>query len=107
MVDSIVRVSFQTNTKANQRANFVLVGHAQNSSGVWPYERVGTALYTCHDAGTREVAEALGRLSTVLKHYSKDLDFVSISVAKKVALEEETISFLPKSKSKGKADTKS
>ena len=81
-INSIVRVSFQSNVHANQSANNALVGHTQNSTGSGPYERVGTAVYSCCGATELSVAQALAGLGQTLSTYAADMDFVSITVVR-------------------------
>jgi hypothetical protein len=79
-IDAIVRVSFQSNTPANQAVNEALVGHKQDARGSQPFERVSTALYRCLDGDDTKVVESLGRLVRSLGIYSRSVDFVSITV---------------------------
>lgn len=80
-VDSIVRVSFQTNPSANQAVNQALVGHAQDPTGSGPFTRVGTAAYTCRGGAEVAVMSALDQLGRALSKFAVDVDFVSITVA--------------------------
>jgi hypothetical protein len=82
-VDSIIRVSFQTNPQANQAANTALVGHTQNASGPGPFARVGTAAYSCSNAPELAVGSAIAQLGNALKDFASDLDFVSISLVRR------------------------
>lgn len=82
-VDSIVRVSFQSNVKALQQVNAALVGHVRASSGSGPFQRIGTAAYSCSAKGEWEVTEAIARLFAALVHHAISIDFVSITMAHK------------------------
>ena len=81
--DSIVRVSFQSETPANQAANKALVGHAQDSTGTGPYQRIGTALYSCNNASEQDVAQSIYDLGIAVLKNANHLDFVSISVGRR------------------------
>jgi len=82
-VDAIVRVSFQSNVQANQAANMALVGHVQNSRGVGPFVRVGTAVFSCSNAAELPVATSLATLGEALRTYAESIDFVSITMARR------------------------
>ena len=79
-IDAIIRVSFQSSTQANQAANNALVGHTQNSTGSGPFERVGTAVYSCVNANDAAVAQALADLGSALVTYNTNIDFVAITL---------------------------
>ena len=78
-INSIVRVSFQSNINANQAVNKALVGHAQNSSGPGPYKRVGTAVFVCDSDHDGEVANAFAKLNQTITQFHDSIDFMSIS----------------------------
>jgi hypothetical protein len=82
-IDSIVRVSFQSSVLANQAANNALVGHPQNPTGPGPFTKIGTAVYSCTDAGELLVATALAQLGQALATHAADIDFVSITMARR------------------------
>lgn len=82
-VDGIIRVSFQSNTPANQAANKALVGQTQGNIGSGPFAKIGTAVYTCSNAHPIAVAQSLADLGEVLLEFADTLDFVSISIAKR------------------------
>lgn len=82
-VDAIVRLSFQSNTSANQAANQALVGHTQNSAGPGPFVRVGTAAYSVNGGNETAVGQALADLGKALSDFATDLDFVSISLLRR------------------------
>ena len=82
-IDAIVRVSFQTSVTANQAANTALVGHAKNATGSGPFSRIGTAVYSCSNAGELPVALALAALGQTLSTHATSIDFVSITMARK------------------------
>ncbi len=82
-VDSIVRVSFQSVVEANQAANSALVGVNQGNVGPRPYEKIGTALYSCSNADEQDVANSLADLGHALATYAPTIDFVSITVARR------------------------
>jgi hypothetical protein len=82
-VDSIIRVSFQSNIGAGQAVNRALVGHADKSAARGPFKRVATAVYSCSDGSDLEVGEAIAQLGSVLQDYATSLDFVSISLVRK------------------------
>lgn len=79
-IDAIVRVSFQTNTAANQAANSALVGHAQNPTGPGPFARVNTAVYSAQAKPDADVVQALAALMMVVGQPGAALDFLSISL---------------------------
>jgi len=81
--DAIVRISFQSNSEANQAANNALVGHPQRKTGSGPFKRVGTAVYSCYDAQELQVALALSQLGNVLGNFALYIDFVSITIVRK------------------------
>lgn len=81
-VDSIVRVSFQTNVAANQAVNSALVGHPQNATGTGPFTRVGTAAFSVNGGNDAAVGSALAMLGAAISTHSADLDFLSISLVK-------------------------
>lgn len=83
-VDAIVRVSFQSNVQANQAANAALVGHQSQSTGTGPFQRVGTAAYSCAGGDDQSVAQAIAQLGGVLSSHHDAVDFVSISYVKVV-----------------------
>src|SRR5258706_13359529 len=82
-IDASIRVSFQSNTQANQAANQALVGHPQNKSGNRPFVKVGTALYTCRDAAESDVAESIALLGSVLSNFPRSIDSVWVSIVRK------------------------
>ena len=82
-VDSIVRVSFQSNTRANQAANSALVGHAQNATGTGPFTRHGTAAYSCSSTSEAAVGASIAQLGQAIQQFSSDLDFVSVSLVRR------------------------
>ena len=82
-VDSIVRVSFQTVPEANQASNYALVGHNANPTGPRPYTRVGTACYSCSNAEDHAVAECLADLAATISDHAGQVDFVSITIARR------------------------
>lgn len=82
-IDAIVRVSFQSNVQALQAANSALVGHPQNTTGTGPFKKIGTAVFSCSDADELPVAKALATLGAALQTYAGDIDFVSITMARK------------------------
>lgn len=82
-VDAIVRVSFETDTPANQAANKALVGHAQEWIATGLFQKVGTAAYACSNAKEVDVAHALAELGKALLRYADSIDFVAISVARR------------------------
>jgi hypothetical protein len=84
-VDAIVRVSFDTNASANQAANKALVGHAQNARATGPFERIGTAAYSCSNASDLAVAQALGLLSAAVIQYSGSVDSIAITFVRRKA----------------------
>jgi len=80
-VDAVVRVSFNGgDPRNNQAANRALVGHAQNATGSGPFEKVGTALYTCTGGDAERVAGAIVELAAEVKTRANALDFISIHV---------------------------
>lgn len=81
-MDAIVRVSFQSRSKANRAANAALVGHPQKKVGRGPFRRVGTAVYSCAGGSDTSVGKALAELGGVLNHYSVYLDFLSIAICR-------------------------
>lgn len=81
--DSIVRVSFESEPRANQAANNALVGHAQNATGSGPFERVATAVYTCSNAADASVGASIAQLGQALQQWAHVLDFVSISMVRR------------------------
>ncbi len=85
--DSIIRLSFESNPKAASAANLVLVGHKQKRYGVYPYEKVGTSTYVCTDGNANHVLKSITALSKVLDRHAKDVDFVSITFAKRAKVE--------------------
>ncbi len=82
-VDAIVRVSFQSNVLANQAANNAMVGHAQAATGGGPFERVGTAAYSCSNADELQVAQALAQLGQALVMHAPDIDFVGVTLVRR------------------------
>jgi hypothetical protein len=82
-IDSIVRASFQTTVKANQAVNSALVGDPHESKGNGPFQRIGTAAYSCSDADELKVAEAIKQLFVALANHALKIDFVSITMAHK------------------------
>jgi len=82
-IDSIVRVSFQTQAEANQAVNSALVGHPQHKSGPGPFRRIGTAVYSCSDADELQIAQAVSKLFAALSEHAIKIDFVSITMAHK------------------------
>jgi hypothetical protein len=85
--DSIIRLSFESNLKAASAANLVLVGHKQKRYGVYPYEKVGTSTYVCTEGDVMQVLKSITALGKVLERYAKDVDFVSITFAKRAKTE--------------------
>ena len=82
-IDSIVRVSFQTQVEANRAVNLALVGHPQDKRGPGPYERIGTAVYSCSGADELKIALAVSTLFVALTEHADKMDFVSITMAHK------------------------
>ncbi len=82
-VDAIVRVSFQTNVRANQAANSALVGHTQNATGPGPFQRHGTAAYSCSNVAEAAAGAAISQLGQAVQQFASDLDFVSISLVRR------------------------
>lgn len=81
-IEAIVRVSFQSDTSANQAVNNALVGHAQNDTGPGPFQRRGTAAFTCNDADDVSVAQSLVNLSQALVDHATSVDFVGITLVR-------------------------
>ena len=81
-IDAIVRVSFQSATRANQAANSALVGHLQNATGTGPFRRINTAVYQCSGAPDAEVGKSLALLGEALQTFSARIDFLSITMVR-------------------------
>lgn len=84
--DAIIKVSFNSDVRANQAVNKALVGHPQNTSGPGPFSRVGTAAYSCRDASDSDVALALVELSNALLNSHQVLDSVSVQLVRHTQL---------------------
>lgn len=82
-VDAIVRVSFQSNVKANQEVNLALVGHRQEPAGSGPFQRVNTALFECIEKPEIAVATALRDLGNTVLNHAEVLDFMSVTVVRR------------------------
>lgn len=74
-IDAIVRLSFQTNSQANQEAQ-----RAITSSGV--FQRVNTAVFSTSKGDDEKVQAALEQLLGVLKNHSSTIDFVSLTLTR-------------------------
>ena len=81
--DSIVRVSFESEPKANRAANTALVGHPQEATGSGPFVRVSTAVYSCTNADDKAVGKSIAQLGQALDEWAEVLDFVSVSLARR------------------------
>lgn len=82
-IDAIVRVSFQSNVRANQAANNALVGHVSESTGPGPFERTGTATYSANSQPDENVHDAIAALMVAVRQHHADLDFLSITLSKR------------------------
>lgn len=54
-----------------------------DSTGQRPFERVGTAAYSCHNADDATVGQALADFGHVLNEYSRVIGFASISLLRR------------------------
>lgn len=83
-VDAIVRFSFQTNSGANQAANRALTGDPAPAPGTGaPFQKAGTAAYTCHNGIEAHIGKALADFGQALQQYAGEIDFVSVTVARR------------------------
>ena len=82
-IDSIIRTSFESSVTANQAVNSALVGHQSNSTGPGPYQKIGTALYTCSNANEADVGKSILELGVALANNAQLIDFVSITIARR------------------------
>jgi hypothetical protein len=80
IVDSIVRVSLQSKGEGNNAVRKALVGHAQKKTGTGPFQRLGTAVFSCSGKSASVVGGAIEKLGHALNTYAKEIDFVSITV---------------------------
>jgi len=82
-IDAIVRVSFQSEPRANQAANLALVGDRQESVGPGPFRRVNTAVYSCSGAPDIAVGRALADFGSALNEFSAEVDFASVTLIRR------------------------
>jgi hypothetical protein len=78
-----IKVSFQSNPRANQAVNRALVGHHANAQGPGPYERIGTGSYAAIDPDPQEQAEAFAEFHRALDEFDDSLDSYSINVMRR------------------------
>jgi hypothetical protein len=81
-IDAIIRVSFQSDTPANQDVNEALVGHKQEATGPNPFRRVNTAVYSCTNGDDDSVKNALTGFVKAIGRHTYSLDFLSVSLTK-------------------------
>ncbi len=82
VIDAVVRVSFQSETEANQAVNNALVGHPQDATGNGPFTKEGTALYRCTGTEDDDFKKALSQLVQAVNSHIYALDHVFLYITR-------------------------
>lgn len=80
--DGIVRISLNRDT-GSDLGNQVRDHLTKFNGGTGPFERIGTALYSCHKANGAQVERALSAALLVLQGSGSQVDFLSINIAQR------------------------
>lgn len=81
-VDALVRVSFNADANANNKARYALTGTINSTDPEAPFQKVGTAAFSANDADEKSVAEALQKLSKVLVEHHNTIDSLALTLVK-------------------------
>ena len=81
-VFGVIRVGFQTNDNANNKARYALTGTLTAGDPESPFRRRNTGVFTAEGADNAAVAGALARLAKVLIQEAATIDIVSISLTR-------------------------
>src|SRR5690348_15748952 len=81
-VYGVVRVGFQENAGANNKARYALTGTIKAGEAGAPFQRKNTGLFTAEGADNAAVATALAKLLKVLVAEAATIDMVSITVTR-------------------------
>ena len=82
-IDAVVRVSFNSDVKANPAVNEALVGRKQGDIGSGPSFKLGTAFYSCADQADADVAKAIAALGRALIGHAHSLYHCFLSMVRR------------------------